>query len=203
MFGQVQVPVLGIVENMAAMACPHCGESIRVFPGNRIEDVCRQENVAFLGSIPLDPEAALGGDQGLPVLLRTPESPAAEAFRDFAAEENPSVRELYRENHAGQTFDFVTAKRDEYLPLRHARMGVWEAIAALSDLVLRRRTPPVVASGILFAAAFLASGLRPEKRYVSLAAIVLTLAVWRLWRTRRCRRVGYARSRYLKRDGRC
>jgi inositol oxygenase len=68
--------------------------------------------------------------------LRTPDSERPrEAFRDFVAERHPVVHELYRENHAGQTFDFVMGKRDEYLPLRHGRMSVWEAIATLSALV--------------------------------------------------------------------
>ena len=57
--------------------------------------------------------------------------------------------------------------------------------AALSDLVLRRRTPAVVAGGLLFAAVVVASGLRPEKGYVSLATAVLTLAIWGLWRSAR------------------
>jgi ATP-binding protein involved in chromosome partitioning len=61
MFEQVQVPVLGIVENMGVMACPHCGESIRVFPGDGVEEVCRRNGVPFLGTIPLDPMAAEGG----------------------------------------------------------------------------------------------------------------------------------------------
>ena len=59
----------------------------------------------------------------------------AESFRDFAAEERPSVRALYAANHAGQTFDFVTEKRESYLPLRHGRMSVWEAMESLSRLV--------------------------------------------------------------------
>jgi ATP-binding protein involved in chromosome partitioning len=84
MFEQVQVPVLGIVENMGVMACPHCGESIRVFPGDGVEEVCRRNGVPFLGTIPLDPMAAEGGDAGLPVLVRTPEAPSAVAFREFA-----------------------------------------------------------------------------------------------------------------------
>lgn len=45
------------------------------------------------------------------------------------------MRELYRLNHAGQTLDFVRAKRAEYLPPRRARMGVWEAMEALAGLV--------------------------------------------------------------------
>ena len=62
-------------------------------------------------------------------------------FRDFDARTQPGVRELYTHNHAGQTVAFVLAKKAEYLPLRRRRMGVWEAVEALSavidDLVAR------------------------------------------------------------------
>lgn len=59
----------------------------------------------------------------------------AERFRDYAAEARACVKELYRLNHTQQTLDFVKGKHAEYLPLRRRRMGVWEAMAALNDLV--------------------------------------------------------------------
>jgi inositol oxygenase len=58
----------------------------------------------------------------------------ADAFRDWASAP-PGVRELYRQNHARQTLDFVRGKREEYLPLRRGRMGVWRAFDALAELV--------------------------------------------------------------------
>lgn len=57
------------------------------------------------------------------------------AFRDFAAEARPGVKEFYRANHAGQTVDFVRSRHAAYLPLRRRRMGVWEAIALLSEVI--------------------------------------------------------------------
>jgi inositol oxygenase len=67
-----------------------------------------------------------------------PAEPPAEAarsgFRDFERA-RPSVREFYRRNHEGQTVDFVRAKREEYLPPRRLRMGVWQAIDRLSEIV--------------------------------------------------------------------
>lgn len=64
----------------------------------------------------------------------SPRAKPPAAFRDYAAVP-PGVRELYRLNHAHQTVDFVRAKRDEYLPLRRRRMGVWQAFEALAELV--------------------------------------------------------------------
>lgn len=57
------------------------------------------------------------------------------AFRDYAAEARACVRELYRQNHTGQTLEFVRRKHAEYTPLTHARMGVWEAVDALAGIV--------------------------------------------------------------------
>ena len=59
----------------------------------------------------------------------------ADRFRDYGAEVRPAVRELYRLQHAGQTVDFVRAKQREYLGLGRARMGVWEAIERLDQLI--------------------------------------------------------------------
>ncbi len=60
--------------------------------------------------------------------------PVKRRFRDYAAV-RPSARELYRLQHRQQTVDFVRAKRQEYLSLDRARMGVWEAIDRLDQLV--------------------------------------------------------------------
>src|ERR1700730_8830558 len=58
-----------------------------------------------------------------------------EAFRNYRAEARPSVREFYRLNHRFQTFDFVQAKKREYLALNKRSMGVWEAMEFLNTLV--------------------------------------------------------------------
>jgi len=58
-----------------------------------------------------------------------------EQFRDYAAEERATVKEFYRLNHTHQTLDFVLAKKREYLPLQHRKMGIWEAMEYLNTLV--------------------------------------------------------------------
>jgi inositol oxygenase len=58
-----------------------------------------------------------------------------EEFRDYRADARPSVREFYRLNHRYQTYEFVQAKKRAYLPLRHRRMGIWEAMEYLNTLV--------------------------------------------------------------------
>jgi inositol oxygenase len=62
-------------------------------------------------------------------------SKKTDEFRDFDARTHPGVRELYTRNHADQTVAFVLGKKAEYLPLRRRRMGVWDAMEALSAFV--------------------------------------------------------------------
>src|SRR5438132_9142636 len=83
MFREAGVPALGVVQNMDGFLCPHCGERIEIFPRSR--EVREQlDNLPLLGSIPLDPAAALSGDKGQPVVVSNPESPVSIAFMSIA-----------------------------------------------------------------------------------------------------------------------
>ena len=70
MFHQVKVPILGIVENMSYLICPHCRERIDVFSFGGGRRTAEQMKVHFLGELPLNPEVRIGGDTGRPVALR-------------------------------------------------------------------------------------------------------------------------------------
>lgn len=80
MFHQVNVPVLGMVENMSHFTCPHCHQEIDIFSKGGAERTAKQFNVPFLGSIELDAEIRKGGDTGLPVALAGPDSAKAAQF---------------------------------------------------------------------------------------------------------------------------
>jgi ATP-binding protein involved in chromosome partitioning len=84
MFAQVNVEVLGIVENMSHFTCPHCSEIIDIFSKGGAERTATQFNVPFLGSIELVPAIREGGDRGLPVALAGPESALAAEFYAIA-----------------------------------------------------------------------------------------------------------------------
>jgi len=84
MFAQVNVEVLGIVENMSHFTCPHCSQVIDIFSKGGAERTAQQFNVPFLGSIELVPAIREGGDRGLPVALAGPESPMAVEFYEVA-----------------------------------------------------------------------------------------------------------------------
>ncbi len=80
MFAQVNVEVLGIVENMSHFTCPHCHHEIDIFSKGGAERTAKQFNIPFLGSIELIPSIREGGDRGLPVTLAGPKSPQAAEF---------------------------------------------------------------------------------------------------------------------------
>lgn len=70
MFRQVRVEVLGIVENMSYLICPHCQERVDVFSTGGGRRTAEEMGAPFLGELPLDPEVRAGGDSGYPVALQ-------------------------------------------------------------------------------------------------------------------------------------
>jgi len=83
MFRQVDVPILGIVENMSYFVCPHCGERTDIFAHGGGQWAAGQMHVPFLGEVPLDTAIRMGGDAGQPS-ASDPRSSQATAFRQIA-----------------------------------------------------------------------------------------------------------------------
>jgi len=79
-FTKLEVPVLGIVENMSYFLCPHCGERTEIFSHGGGRDAAEELGVPFLGEIALDMAVRAGGDQGMPIVAAHPESPQAQAI---------------------------------------------------------------------------------------------------------------------------
>jgi ATP-binding protein involved in chromosome partitioning len=77
------MPIVGVIENMAGLAC-ECGRVHDVFGDGGGAELADDLGVPLIGSIPLDPEVVPGGDQGKPVVTNTTRSPAAGAIRDIA-----------------------------------------------------------------------------------------------------------------------
>jgi len=75
-----QANILGVVENMSGLACPHCGKSIDLFKKGGGKALAEQYGLEFLGAIPLDPATVVAGDLGTPVVLLDADSPAKEAL---------------------------------------------------------------------------------------------------------------------------
>lgn len=76
---KLELPVLGIIENMSGMVCPHCGEVINLFGKGGGKKAAEDLGVPYLGAIPLDPELVKAGDEGRPYILRHADSPTGKA----------------------------------------------------------------------------------------------------------------------------
>jgi len=80
MYQKLNVPTLGLVENMSHFVCPQCGHESDIFGKGGGERVAAQLDIPFLGRIPLYEPIRVGGDTGVPIVIGEPESPAARAF---------------------------------------------------------------------------------------------------------------------------
>jgi ATP-binding protein involved in chromosome partitioning len=85
MFRRVNVPVLGIVENMSTFICPHCGTRTDIFGHGGARAEAERLGVPFLGEVPLDILIRENSDAGKPVVATVPDGPHAKAYRDIAA----------------------------------------------------------------------------------------------------------------------
>jgi ATP-binding protein involved in chromosome partitioning len=84
MFKRLSVPILGLVENMTAFACPHCGELTEIFGRGGGERFCQEHGIDFLGGVPLDVTVRQGGDVGVPAVAQREPGPAARALTAVA-----------------------------------------------------------------------------------------------------------------------
>ena len=84
MFRRLEVPVLGVVENMSYFLCPHCHTRTDIFAHGGAQKMAEQLGVPFLGEIPLDVAIRVGGDSGKPVAATQPDSPYARPFKTLA-----------------------------------------------------------------------------------------------------------------------
>lgn len=82
---KLNIPIIGVVENMSGMACPHCQKEINLFKKGGGEKAAIEMGVPFLGRIPLDPEMVESTDNGKPFVVLNPQSQVAEAFRNIAS----------------------------------------------------------------------------------------------------------------------
>ena len=85
MMEQVNVPILGVVENMSGFTCPSCGTVTDIFRQGGGARIAQALDVPFLGSVPLDPVVVESGDTGRPAILSAPQGKAAQAYRDVAS----------------------------------------------------------------------------------------------------------------------
>jgi len=84
MFNKLNVPIIGVVENMSSFICPNCNENHYIFGQGGAKKISEKYNIPFVGEIPLNTSIMEGSDTGKPVMITAPDSPSAEAFRSSA-----------------------------------------------------------------------------------------------------------------------
>ncbi len=85
MFKKVNVPILGVVENMSYFICPDNGKQYDIFGSGGGEKLAKQYKTVLLGKIPINPRIATGGDAGIPIVVAEPDSPITKEFENIAA----------------------------------------------------------------------------------------------------------------------
>ena len=81
---EIKIPIIGVVENMSGLSCPHCSKEIELFKIGGGERIANEMKIPFLGRIPLDPELVISSDDGKSFIENHPESNVAKAFAAIA-----------------------------------------------------------------------------------------------------------------------
>ncbi len=107
MFQKVNVPLLGLIENMSFFVCGHCGTRTDIFSSAGGERAAQKFDVPFLGRIPLDPAIREGGDSGVPLVVADPDSPQTKAFQAAAEALRQRVRAVTSATKGATLSDMV------------------------------------------------------------------------------------------------
>ncbi len=149
---QLDLPVLGVIENMSGFVCPDCGHTVDVFKSGGGENMALEMNIAFLGRIPLDPRIVQASDAGQPYVQTFKDSPAA---KSFAAAIRP-ILELDKSNSNKQTtgdknMRFAIPLYEGKLCQHFGHCDVFAVIDTDSGKIVSRKdlTPPPHEPGVL------------------------------------------------------
>jgi len=80
---RLNMPIIGVVENMSGFVCPHCGKKTEIFQSGGGKKMAHEAGVPFLGSIPIDPTVGVDSDKGNPFVIKHKDSTAAKAFTEI------------------------------------------------------------------------------------------------------------------------
>jgi len=84
MFGEANVPILGVIENMSSFKCPKCGEETPIFGHGGVRKAAQSMGLPFLGEIPIDLQIRMTCDQGAPIAAISPDGQQARVFGEIA-----------------------------------------------------------------------------------------------------------------------
>ncbi|KAF0922232.1 hypothetical protein E2562_029123 [Oryza meyeriana var. granulata] len=101
MFRKVQVPILGLVENMSCFKCPKCGEKSYIFGEGGAQRTAEEMDMKLIGAIPLEIDIRTGSDEGKPIVISSPDSASAQAYIQVAEKVTRRLKELAEERQMG------------------------------------------------------------------------------------------------------
>ncbi len=93
---RLNMPIIGVVENMSGFICPHCNEKIEIFKSGGGKKMAQEMSVEFLGSIPIDPEVGVDSDRGTPFVFAHKDSAAAKAFMEIVANVEKYIKKMQK-----------------------------------------------------------------------------------------------------------
>ncbi|KAG9452581.1 hypothetical protein H6P81_005485 [Aristolochia fimbriata] len=102
MFCKVEVPILGLVENMSCFKCPHCGEKSYIFGCGGAQRTADEMNMEFLGEIPLEVGVRVSSDEGTPIVASAPDCGVSEAYKHLASNVVRRLEELAKRQNEPQ-----------------------------------------------------------------------------------------------------
>ena len=162
---KMNLPVIGIIENMSGFVCPHCGEVVEIFKSGGGEELAKQKNISFLGKVPIDPVIVEASDDGKPFVYHNGESRAAKVFEKMVEQvvdqvevEAPQVEEQANDA-TGKSGDNVVVQRFA-MPLAngmvsahfgHAEKFVFVDYDINNHVVVKQeeKTPPPHEQGVI------------------------------------------------------
>lgn len=98
MLEKVEIPVLGVIENMSHLVCPHCERDVDVFNRGGGERAASEMGLRFFGAIPLDPVIRESGDEGIPHIVQAPDGDRARSIVEIASRVSEEVSKRQRES---------------------------------------------------------------------------------------------------------
>lgn len=106
MFKQLDIPILGVIENMSFLELPN-GELMEIFGNGGGEKLALEANTTFFGKIPLSPDVRSGGDQGKPIVVTNPDSKAAQALRNITEQIAAKLSVAALDGNKGIQFEVI------------------------------------------------------------------------------------------------
>ncbi len=118
MFGKVNTPVLGVIDNMSAYVCPDCGTRDEIFGARRPDQLAAELRLPLLGEVPIDIAVRESGDAGAPIVVSSPDHPVAKAFMHISKHVMDAIEKLDDAKRAPEPVEIAQEKEREVVRIK-------------------------------------------------------------------------------------